>query len=65
MSHLYRIFSQEVAQYCAESSKPDCNKNLLVTGLKNLAHIDDDKLDEMDPYQRGAKDISKYIYIYT
>ncbi|OXU19954.1 hypothetical protein TSAR_006562 [Trichomalopsis sarcophagae] len=56
-SHLYRIFSQEVAQYCSESSKPDCNKNLLVTGLKNLAHIDDDKLDEMDPYQRGAKDI--------
>jgi hypothetical protein len=59
MSHLYRIFSQEVTQYCADSAMPDCNKNLLVTGLKNLANIDDDRLDEMDPYQRGAKDISE------
>lgn len=59
MSHLYRVFSQEVAQYCADSSMPDCNKNLLVTGLKNLANLHEDKLDEMDPYQRGAKDISK------
>ncbi|XP_011500616.1 PREDICTED: rhythmically expressed gene 5 protein [Ceratosolen solmsi marchali] len=57
MSHLYRIFSQEVTRYCADSAMPDCNKNLLITGLKNLANINDDKLDEMDPYQRGAKDI--------
>ncbi|KAJ8679688.1 hypothetical protein QAD02_015475 [Eretmocerus hayati] len=57
MSQLYRIFSQEVGQFCADSSKPDCSKNLLITGLKNLANVDDDKLDEMDPYQRNAKDI--------
>ncbi|XP_058796877.1 rhythmically expressed gene 5 protein [Phymastichus coffea] len=57
MSHLYRVFGQEVAQYCADSTMPDCNKNLLVAGLKNLVDLSDDKLDEMDPYQRGAKDI--------
>ncbi|XP_014204970.1 rhythmically expressed gene 5 protein isoform X2 [Copidosoma floridanum] len=57
MSHLYRIFNQEVSEFCSESPMPDCNKNLLITGLKNLAHLDDDDLDGMDPYQRGAKDI--------
>jgi hypothetical protein len=38
---------------------PDCNKVLLVYGLTNLAQMQEDSLDKMDPYQRGATDISK------
>ncbi|XP_015606732.1 rhythmically expressed gene 5 protein [Cephus cinctus] len=57
MSHLYRVFSRQVARYCADSSMPDCNKNLLVSGLRNLATMDENLLDKMDPYQRGAQEI--------
>ncbi|XP_015436391.1 PREDICTED: rhythmically expressed gene 5 protein [Dufourea novaeangliae] len=57
MSHLFRMFSQQVAKYCADSSMPDCNKNLLVSGLRNLANMDDIGLDTLDPYQRGAKEM--------
>lgn len=32
----------------------------MVYGLTNLAKMDDDSLDKMDPYQRGAQDISEY-----
>jgi hypothetical protein len=39
---------------------PDCNKVLLVYGLTNLAKMQEDSLDKMDPYQRGATDISKH-----
>lgn len=38
----------------------DCNKVLLVYGLTNLAKMEDESLDKMDPYQRGASDISKF-----
>lgn len=34
----------------------------MVYGLTNLAKMDDDSLDKMDPYQRGAQDISEYKY---
>jgi hypothetical protein len=37
----------------------DCNKVLLVYGLTNLAKMEEESLDKMDPYQRGATDISK------
>ncbi|XP_046609851.1 rhythmically expressed gene 5 protein [Neodiprion virginianus] len=57
MSHLYKVFSKQVAKYCADSSKPDCNKNLLVSGLRNLANMDEDYLNTMDPYQRGATEM--------
>ncbi|KAL7287051.1 hypothetical protein TKK_0018676 [Trichogramma kaykai] len=57
MNHLYRVFSQEVVRFCDESFKPDCSKSLLLTGLRNLANLEDDRLDEMDPFQRGAKKI--------
>ncbi|XP_017892548.1 rhythmically expressed gene 5 protein isoform X3 [Ceratina calcarata] len=57
MSYLYRVFSQQVTQFCGDSSMPDCNKNLLVSGLRNLANMDDSALDKLDPYQRGAKEI--------
>ncbi|XP_076760768.1 rhythmically expressed gene 5 isoform X1 [Xylocopa sonorina] len=57
MSHLYGIFDQQVAKFCVDSSMPDCNKNLLVSGLRILANMDDNILDKLDPYQRGAKEI--------
>lgn len=38
----------------------DCNKVLLVYGLTNLAKMEDESLDKMDPYQRGASDISEF-----
>ncbi|XP_012252030.1 rhythmically expressed gene 5 protein [Athalia rosae] len=57
MSHLYRVYSKQVAKYCGDSSMPDCNKNLLVSGLRNLANMNEDYLDKMDPYQRGAKEM--------
>ncbi|XP_024083555.1 rhythmically expressed gene 5 protein [Cimex lectularius] len=34
-----------------------CQKVLLVYGLTNLGKMEDDSLDKMDPYQRGANDI--------
>lgn len=57
MSHLYGLFSKQVARFCADSSRPDCNKNLLVTGIRSLASMDDNVLDRLDPYQRGAKEM--------
>jgi hypothetical protein len=39
---------------------PDCNKVLLVYGLTNLAKMQEESLDKMDPYQRGATDISEH-----
>ncbi|XP_053971803.1 rhythmically expressed gene 5 protein isoform X1 [Hylaeus volcanicus] len=56
-SHLFRIFSEQVAKFCTDSSMPDCNKNLLVSGLRSLANMDDTFLDKLDPYQRGAKEM--------
>ncbi|KAK3921256.1 Rhythmically expressed gene 5 protein [Frankliniella fusca] len=51
----------EIREHCARRPAPevvgDCNKVLMVYGLTNLAKMDDDSLDKMDPYQRGAQDI--------
>lgn len=41
----------------------DCNKVLLVYGLTNLAKMGDDSLDKMDPYQRGSRIMSMYLYL--
>ncbi|XP_011864123.1 PREDICTED: rhythmically expressed gene 5 protein [Vollenhovia emeryi] len=57
MSHLYGLFSKQVARFCDDSSRPDCNKNLLITGIRSLASMDDNVLDRLDPYQRGAKEM--------
>lgn len=65
MSHLYELFSQQVARFCADSSRPDCNKHLLVSGIRNLANMDDNVLDKLDPYQRGAKEMSKEAFLYS
>lgn len=32
---------------------------MLVHGLTNLAKMEDDSLDKLDPYQRGAQNISE------
>ncbi|XP_015113407.1 rhythmically expressed gene 5 protein [Diachasma alloeum] len=57
ISHLYRLFSRRVVSYCQDSSMPDCNKNILVTGLRQLANMDDNEMDRLDPYQRDADDM--------
>lgn len=57
MSHLFNTFVKQVAAYCDSSNMPDCNKVLLIHGITNLAKMDDESLDKMDPYQRGANDI--------
>ena len=36
----------------------------MVYGLTNLAKMEDDSLDKMDPYQRGATGISKTFSLY-
>lgn len=59
MSYLLRIFSLQVAKYCMDSSMPDCNKNLLLTGIRNLGNMENNVLDKLDPYQRDAKGLSK------
>ncbi|KDQ65242.1 Rhythmically expressed gene 5 protein [Zootermopsis nevadensis] len=57
MSHLFNMFVKQVQDYCGSLSMPDCNKVLLVYGLTNLAKMEEESLDKMDPYQRGATDI--------
>lgn len=57
MNHLYNMFLKQVQDYCGSLTMPDCKKVLLVYGLKNLAKMEDDSLDKMDPYQRGATEI--------
>nr|CAD7595624.1 unnamed protein product [Timema genevievae] len=57
MSHLFNMFVKQVQEYCDSLSMPDCNKVLLVYGLTNLAKMEEESLDKMDPYQRGATDI--------
>ncbi|XP_066996520.1 rhythmically expressed gene 5 protein isoform X2 [Anabrus simplex] len=57
MNHLYNMFLKQVHEHCSTLSMPDCKKVLLVYGLTNLAKMEEDSLDKMDPYQRGAPDV--------
>ncbi|KAK9500055.1 hypothetical protein O3M35_001395 [Rhynocoris fuscipes] len=57
MSHLFNMFVKQVSDHCHSSNMPDCEKVLLVYGLTNLAKMEDESLDKMDPYQRGANNI--------
>lgn len=70
MSHLFNLFVQQVEKHCATRPEPDCSKLLMVYGLTNLAKMEDESLDGMDPYQRGANELGEwlnffcYLYIY-
>lgn len=57
MNHLFNMFVKQVADHCGKSTTPECTKTMLVYGLTNLAKMDDQNLDQMDPYQRGASQI--------
>lgn len=59
MSYLYSMFANQVEQFCGKSTMVNCNKELLKYGLGKLKDMPEDHLDTMDPYQRGANDISK------
>ncbi|KAK6634922.1 hypothetical protein RUM44_000169 [Polyplax serrata] len=59
MSHLFNLFVHQVEKHCASRPEPDCSKLLLVYGLTNLAKMEDESLDDMDPYQRGANEIGE------
>lgn len=61
VSHLYSMFAQQVQQYCKSRTdvqhKPDCKRDLLMHGLHKLNAMDDNYIDRMDPYQRGANSL--------
>ena len=59
MSYLYSMFANQVDEFCGKSTMANCNKELLKYGLGKLKDMPEDHLDVMDPYQRGANDISK------
>lgn len=63
MSHLYTMFAKQVSSYCKNSQDMPtnmCKRNLLMYGINKLQDMNESHLDSMDPYQRGATDISKY-----
>lgn len=63
MSHLYSMFAKQVSSYCKGSQDMPtnmCKRNLLMYGINKLQDMNESHLDSMDPYQRGAHDISKY-----
>lgn len=62
MSHLYSTFAKQVQSYCKTSSDNavHCKRELLMYGLGKLQDMSESHLDSMDPYQRGASDISKF-----
>uniref|UniRef100_A0A182TVI6 Uncharacterized protein n=1 Tax=Anopheles melas TaxID=34690 RepID=A0A182TVI6_9DIPT len=61
MSHLYTMFAKQVSSYCKNSQDMPtnmCKRNLLMYGINKLQDMNESHLDSMDPYQRGATDIS-------
>lgn len=56
------MFAKQVQQYCKSRiniNVPDCKRDLLMHGLTKLNSMDDMYIDSMDPYQRGASNLSK------
>lgn len=56
------MFAKQVSSYCktnVDSPVAKCKHDLLVYGVDKLERMTDLHLDAMDPYQRGANDISK------
>lgn len=61
MGYLYSMFKNQVDEFCEFSEMDNCKDELTRYGLKRLREMDENSLDEMDPYQRGANSISKYL----
>lgn len=67
MSYLYSTFAQLVSTHCKTNAASDklaipvnqCKRNLLTYGYDKLQELSDSQLDEFDPFQRGATEISK------
>lgn len=55
------MFANQVEEFCEFADGKNCNQDLLKYGLKKLKAMPEDHLDSMDPYQRGANTISKYL----
>lgn len=53
------MFKNQVDEFCEFSEMDNCKDELTRYGLKRLREMDENSLDEMDPYQRGANSISK------
>lgn len=67
MSHLYSMFAKQVSSHCksnVDMPVAECKRELLVYGVDKLEKMSDSHLDSMDPYQRGANDISKHPKIF-
>lgn len=55
------MFAKQVSSYCKtniDTPVAKCKRDLLVYGVDKLERMSDLHLDAMDPYQRGANDIS-------
>ncbi|KAJ8972645.1 hypothetical protein NQ317_008231 [Molorchus minor] len=57
MSFLYSVFGNMVDDFCETSSMQNCNKSLLKQGLDVLKKMEEDLLDNMDPYQKNSHSI--------
>ncbi|KAF5284919.1 hypothetical protein FQA39_LY16874 [Lamprigera yunnana] len=57
LSYLYSMFAYQAEEFCEFSEMKNCNQELLKHGLNTLKGMTEDRLDTMDPYQRGASTI--------
>ncbi|ENN73268.1 hypothetical protein D910_02827, partial [Dendroctonus ponderosae] len=60
-SYIYSLFANQVDKFCEGSSIPLCSRQLLKYGLGTLKNIEEEDLDAMDPYQRGANNIDDLL----
>jgi hypothetical protein len=69
MSHMMKIFAKQVSSHCKNNMEDkyvsQCKRELMVYGLGKLHDMDESHLDVMDPYQRGAPDLSKFEYCWN
>lgn len=63
MAYLYAQFINQVEDFCSYSQMSNCRKELTKHGLAKLHSMPEDHLDLMDPFQRGAHNISKYLLL--
>ncbi|XP_030754944.1 rhythmically expressed gene 5 protein [Sitophilus oryzae] len=56
-SFIYSMFANQVERFCDGSDLTNCNRRLLKYGLGILRNLPEERLDAMDPYQRGANNI--------